>query len=140
MRSCARRVKRVCSTPHFPCCAKAGRIPINSRCGRFVLNDNREFRFVRRSLTLVFRNFSPARCATWIVALVACAQAGAAWSADASAPVAGTRPAVTSLSGGASSAASGAVATDAAAQGNVAELTQMLHDGRIVEMRTTYNG
>ncbi|KVH30798.1 DUF2968 domain-containing protein [Burkholderia cepacia] len=87
---------------------------------------------------MVFRNFSPARCATWIVALAACAQAGTAWSADATAPAAGTRPAVTSLRGDA--AASTAVATDASAQGNVAELTQMLHDGRIVEMRTTYNG
>jgi hypothetical protein len=86
---------------------------------------------------LAFRNFSPARCATWIVALAACAQAGAAWSADATAPVAGTRPAVTSLSG---AAAPAAASTDAATQGNVAELTQMLHDGRIVEMRTTYNG
>ncbi|UVE66162.1 DUF2968 domain-containing protein [Burkholderia pyrrocinia] len=86
---------------------------------------------------MAFRNFSPARCATWIVALAACAQAGAAWSADATAPVAGTRPAVTSLSGDAAPAAS---ASDASAQGNVAELTQMLHDGRIVEMRTTYNG
>ncbi|KVK92282.1 DUF2968 domain-containing protein [Burkholderia cepacia] len=87
---------------------------------------------------MVFRNFSPARCATWIVALAACAQAGTAWSADATAPAAGTRPAVTSLRGDAAS--STAVATDASAQGNVAELTQMLHDGRIVEMRTTYNG
>ncbi|KAF1035822.1 DUF2968 domain-containing protein [Burkholderia sp. Ac-20384] len=87
---------------------------------------------------MAFRNFSPARCATWIVALAACAQAGAAWSADATAPAAGTRPAVTSLRGDA--AASNAAATDASAQGNVAELTQMLHDGRIVEMRTTYNG
>ncbi|WP_175046511.1 DUF2968 domain-containing protein [Burkholderia lata] len=87
---------------------------------------------------MAFRNFSPARCATWIVALAACAQAGAAWSADATAPAAGTRPAVTSLRGDA--AASSAAATDASAQGNVAELTQMLHDGRIVEMRTTYNG
>ncbi|WP_338639114.1 DUF2968 domain-containing protein [Burkholderia pyrrocinia] len=86
---------------------------------------------------MAFRNFSPARCATWIVALAACAQVGAAWSADATAPVAGTRPAVTSLSGDAAPAAS---ASDASAQGNVAELTQMLHDGRIVEMRTTYNG
>ncbi|WP_217588121.1 DUF2968 domain-containing protein [Burkholderia sp. GbtcB21] len=86
---------------------------------------------------MAFRNFSPARCATWIVALAACAQAGAAWSADATAPVAGTRPAVTSLSDDAVPAAS---ASDASAQGNVAELTQMLHDGRIVEMRTTYNG
>ncbi|UXU88767.1 DUF2968 domain-containing protein [Burkholderia sp. S-53] len=86
---------------------------------------------------MAFLNFSPARCATWIVALAACAQAGAAWSADATAPVAGTRPAVTSLSGDAAPAAS---ASDASAQGNVAELTQMLHDGRIVEMRTTYNG
>lgn len=87
---------------------------------------------------MAFRNFSPARCAAWIVALTACAQAGAAWSADATAPAAGTRPAVTSLRGVA--AASNAAATDASAQGNVAELTQMLHDGRIVEMRTTYNG
>ncbi|MCA8062934.1 MULTISPECIES: DUF2968 domain-containing protein [unclassified Burkholderia] len=87
---------------------------------------------------MAFRNFSPARCATWIVALAACAQAGVAWSADATAPTAGTRPAVTSLRG--DTAASATAATDAAAQGNVAELTQMLHDGRIVEMRTTYNG
>jgi len=73
--------------------------------------------------------------------MAACVHAGAAWSADASAPAAGTRPAVTSLSGdGAPAAGSPASATDAAAQGNVAELTQMLQDGRIVEMRTTYNG
>ncbi|AOL03284.1 DUF2968 domain-containing protein [Burkholderia contaminans] len=87
---------------------------------------------------MAFRNFSPARCATWIVALAACTQAGMAWSADATAPAAGTRPAVTSLRGD-PSAISVAV-TDASAQGNVAELTQMLRDGRIVEMRTTYNG
>ncbi|MBN3739780.1 MULTISPECIES: DUF2968 domain-containing protein [Burkholderia] len=86
---------------------------------------------------MAFRNISPARCAAWIVALAACAQAGAAWSADATAPVAGTRPAVTSLSG---AEAPAPAATDATAQGNVAELTRMLHDGRIVEMRTTYNG
>ncbi|WP_269506685.1 DUF2968 domain-containing protein [Burkholderia sp. IMCC1007] len=74
--------------------------------------------------------------------MAACVHAGAAWSADATAPVAGTRPAVTSLSGRAAPAASASSssATDTAAQGNVAELTQMLHDGRIVEMRTTYNG
>jgi len=74
--------------------------------------------------------------------MVACAHAGAAWSADTTAPVAGTRPAVTSLSADAAPAASvsAASATEAATQGNVAELAQMLHDGRIVEMRTTYNG
>ncbi|AFQ48902.1 putative lipoprotein [Burkholderia cepacia GG4] len=72
--------------------------------------------------------------------MVACAYAGAVWSADATAPVAGTRPAVTSLSGNAAPAVSAAAATDATAQGNVAELTQLLHDARIVEMRTTYNG
>ncbi|OXI48316.1 DUF2968 domain-containing protein [Burkholderia aenigmatica] len=87
---------------------------------------------------MAFRNFSPARCATWIVALAACAQAGTAWSADATAPAAGTRPAVTSLRGDV--AATSVAETDTSAQGNVAELTQMLHDGRIVEMRTTYNG
>lgn len=49
---------------------------------------------------------------------------------------------MTSLSGDAAAAApaSAASAPEAGAQGNVAELTQMLHDGRIVEMRTTYNG
>lgn len=49
---------------------------------------------------------------------------------------------MTSLSGdaAAATAASAASAPEAGAQGNVAELTQMLHDGRIVEMRTTYNG
>ncbi|AOJ74840.1 hypothetical protein WJ35_07005 [Burkholderia ubonensis] len=88
---------------------------------------------------MVFRNLSPVRCATWIVAMAACAHAVAAWSADDTAPVAGTRPAVTSLSGDAASATS-PTAADATAQGNVAELTQLLHDGRMVEMRTTYNG
>ncbi|WP_080406131.1 DUF2968 domain-containing protein [Burkholderia ubonensis] len=83
---------------------------------------------------MVFRNLSPVRCATWIVAMAACAHAVAAWSADDTAPVAGTRPAVTSLGGEAAPAA------DGAAQGNVAELTRMLRDGRVVEMRTTYNG
>ncbi len=72
--------------------------------------------------------------------MAACAHTGAAWSADATTPVAGTRPAVTSLRGDAAQAASAASATDASVQGNVAELTQMPHDGRIVEMRTTYNG
>ncbi|KWI59134.1 DUF2968 domain-containing protein [Burkholderia pseudomultivorans] len=86
---------------------------------------------------MAFRDLSPARCATWLVAMAACAHAGAAWSDGATAPVAGTRPAVTSLAG---DAASAVAATDAAAQGNVAELAQMLRDGRIVEMRTTYNG
>jgi hypothetical protein len=50
---------------------------------------------------------------------------------------------VTSLSGDAASAGpatSPTAAADATAQGNVAELTQLLHDGRMVEMRTTYNG
>ncbi|WP_080412579.1 DUF2968 domain-containing protein [Burkholderia ubonensis] len=83
---------------------------------------------------MVFQNLSPVRCATWIVAMAACAHAVEAWSADDTAPVAGTRPAVTSLSGEAAPAAQGA------AQGNVAELTRMLRDGRVVEMRTTYNG
>ncbi|WP_347467714.1 DUF2968 domain-containing protein [Burkholderia stagnalis] len=83
---------------------------------------------------MAFRDISPVRCATWVVAIAACAHAAAAWSADDTAPVAGTRPAVTSLSGDAAPGASGA------AQGNVAELTQMLRDGKVVEMRTTYNG
>lgn len=49
---------------------------------------------------------------------------------------------MTSLSGDAAAVASASAASapEAGAQGNVAELTQMLHDGRIVEMRTTYNG
>ncbi|KVZ34342.1 hypothetical protein WL18_10225 [Burkholderia ubonensis] len=66
--------------------------------------------------------------------MAACAHAVEAWSADDTAPVAGTRPAVTSLSGEAAPAAQGP------AQGNVAELTRMLRDGGVVEMRTTYNG
>ncbi|VVU52117.1 signal peptide protein [Burkholderia anthina] len=71
--------------------------------------------------------------------MAACAYASAAWSADATAPAAGTRPAVTSLSGDAAPA-SASSAADAGTQGNVAELAQMLHGGRLVEMRTTYNG
>ncbi|WP_175720457.1 DUF2968 domain-containing protein [Burkholderia anthina] len=73
--------------------------------------------------------------------MAACAYASAAWSADsaATAPAAGTRPAVTSLSGDAAPA-SASSATDAGTQGDVAELAQMLRGGRLVEMRTTYNG
>jgi hypothetical protein len=88
-------------------------------------------------LLLIIRDSFPARRATWIAALAVCAYAGAAWSADATAPVAGTRPTVTSLSG---DAASGASDANGAAQGSVAELTQMLRDGKVVELRTTYNG
>jgi hypothetical protein len=80
-----------------------------------------------------------------------------------SAPMVGTRPAMSALtpqsvaaalqaaSGGvtaASTAASAAQGSDAQgndaqgndAQGNVAELMQMIHDSQLTELRTTYNG
>ncbi|WP_323118494.1 DUF2968 domain-containing protein [Burkholderia alba] len=74
------------------------------------------------------------------VAACAWAQASAAWADEPAAPVAGTRPAVTALTpdAAASAPASGAAGEDV--QSTVAELMQMLHDGKIVEMRTTYNG
>ena len=61
--------------------------------------------------------------------------AGTALAADSSngvAPVAGSRPVVTDLTPSAD--ASGA------AQGDVAQLAQLLRDGQLTEMRTTYNG
>lgn len=87
---------------------------------------------------MAFRTLSlPARRALCAVAVAACTHAGAVWCADETAPVAGTRPAVTSLSGDAAPASND---PNGDTHGNVAELTQMLRDGKIVEMRTTYNG
>ena len=87
---------------------------------------------------MAFRTLSvPARRAVWAVAVAACTHAGAVWCADETAPVAGTRPAVTSLSGDAAPASND---PNGDTQGNVAELTRMLRDGKVVEMRTTYNG
>lgn len=81
-----------------------------------------------------------ARWAALVVAACACGQAGVAFAGDASAPMAGTRPNVTTLTP--DTAASAALPASAAGdvQGNVAELMQMLRDRKLVEMRTTYNG
>ncbi|WP_354006912.1 DUF2968 domain-containing protein [Burkholderia sp. 572] len=69
----------------------------------------------------------------WTATQFVAGSAFAADSASGEAPVAGSRPAVTSLT----------LARDGAsnsAQGDVAQLTQLLRDGRLTEMRTTYNG
>ncbi|WP_414450166.1 DUF2968 domain-containing protein [Burkholderia sp. 22PA0099] len=57
-------------------------------------------------------------------------------------PVAGTRPDVTTLTpdNGEGAAASSSPDASADAQGNVAEMMQMLRDHQLTEMRTTYNG
>ncbi|MGF6773343.1 hypothetical protein P3T18_005848 [Paraburkholderia sp. GAS199] len=63
---------------------------------------------------------------------------------EEAAPLVGTRPSLSTLTAQPvvdalrSSASAGAVAGDA--QGNVAELMQMIHDGKLSELRTTYNG
>jgi hypothetical protein len=64
-----------------------------------------------------------------------------------SAPVVGTRPAMNTLTPQPVAAALQASATSAPgvaaggdAQGNVAELMQMIHDLQLTELRTTYNG
>lgn len=62
-----------------------------------------------------------------------------------SAPMVGTRPAMSALTpqpvAAALRAASGtATAQGSDAQGNVAELMQMIHDSQLTELRTTYNG
>ncbi|SDG65214.1 DUF2968 domain-containing protein [Paraburkholderia phenazinium] len=69
-----------------------------------------------------------------------------AGSAD-SVPVVGTRPAMNALTPQPVAAALQAVAAPASgvgagsdAQGNVAELMQMIHDSQLTELRTTYNG
>jgi hypothetical protein len=69
------------------------------------------------------------------VAACAGAQAGVSFAADATAPVAGTRPAVTALT-----ADPAAPASAEQPLGSVAELMKLLHDGKLVELRTTYNG
>nr|WP_254608251.1 DUF2968 domain-containing protein [Burkholderia lata] len=69
----------------------------------------------------------------WTAAQFVVGSALAADASDGEAPVAGSRPAVTSLTP-AREEASGS------AQGDVAQLTQLLRDGRLTEMRTTYNG
>ncbi|MET3229911.1 UNVERIFIED_ORG: hypothetical protein ABIC54_002096 [Burkholderia sp. 1263] len=63
---------------------------------------------------------------------------------DEAAPLVGTRPAMNTLTpepvaAALRSAASGTPAA-ADAQGNVAELMQMIHDAKLSELRTTYNG
>jgi hypothetical protein len=67
---------------------------------------------------------------------------------DEAAPMVGTRPAINTLTPqpvadalrNAVSATSAAPATAGDAQGNVAELMQMIHDAKLSELRTTYNG
>lgn len=63
---------------------------------------------------------------------------------DEAAPLVGTRPAMNTLTpepvaAALRSAASGTPAA-ADAQGNVAELMQIIHDAKLSELRTTYNG
>jgi hypothetical protein len=62
-----------------------------------------------------------------------------------SVPMVGTRPAMSALTpqpvAAALQAAAGATSPEAGdAQGNVAELMQMIHDSQLTELRTTYNG
>jgi len=67
---------------------------------------------------------------------------------DEAAPLVGTRPAINTLTlqpvvdplRNAASATSAASPTAGDAQGNVAELMQMIHDAKLSELRTTYNG
>lgn len=66
-----------------------------------------------------------------------------AQESGASAPVVGTRPAMNVLTPQpATSAIQAASNADGGndAQGDVAELMQMIHDSKLVELRTTYNG
>ena len=82
-----------------------------------------------------------------VLAALACATmlAGTASAQDAdqeeAAPVAGERPALDTLDGKAGPAAQQvAPAGDNNAQGNVAQLMQLIRDGQLSELRTTYNG
>ncbi|MFM0228099.1 DUF2968 domain-containing protein [Paraburkholderia dipogonis] len=64
---------------------------------------------------------------------------------DEAAPLVGTRPAINTLTpqpvaDALRNAASATSATAGDAQGNVAELMQMIHDAKLSELRTTYNG
>ncbi len=69
---------------------------------------------------------------------------------DEAAPLVGTRPAMNTLtpqpvvaalrSAASGAAASGTAASAGDAQGNVAELMQMIHDAKLSELRTSYNG
>jgi hypothetical protein len=68
------------------------------------------------------------------------------WTQDGSgelAPVAGSRPSLGSLTpppAGSVPAAADEQASADEGQGNVATLMQLIHDARLVELRTTYNG
>lgn len=64
---------------------------------------------------------------------------------DEAAPLVGTRPAINTLTpqpvaDALRVASAGTVVTAVDAQGNVAELMQMIHDAKLSELRTTYNG
>ncbi|EDZ99802.1 putative exported lipoprotein [Burkholderia sp. H160] len=59
------------------------------------------------------------------------------------APIVGTRPAMSALTAQPATPASGTssgAAADSDVQGYVAELIQMIHDAKLTELRTTYNG
>jgi hypothetical protein len=82
-----------------------------------------------------------------VLAAIACATmlagTASAQSADQgeAAPVAGARPALGTLDGKAGPEAQQvAPAGDNNAQGNVAQLMQLIRDGQLSELRTTYNG
>ncbi|MGA3247736.1 MAG: DUF2968 domain-containing protein [Paraburkholderia sp.] len=76
--------------------------------------------------------------------------AGEGAGSSASTPVVGTRPAMNTLTpqpvaaalqaASGSSGAGGVGDTSGDAQGNVAELMQMIRDSQLTELRTTYNG
>jgi hypothetical protein len=101
------------------------------QCGHSSMRDK-----VRFSLLHKFGRL--AVCATgFALAPFASAIAGDAPSREA--PLAGTRPAVTALTGG-DLAPSMHVRIEGEATGNIAELTGLLRDGQLSEMRTTYNG
>ncbi|MEX3895661.1 DUF2968 domain-containing protein [Paraburkholderia sp. BR10954] len=68
---------------------------------------------------------------------------GLALAQEREAPVVGTRPAISALTAQPATPASGAssgAAADSDVQGYVAELIQMIHDAKLTELRTTYNG
>ncbi|MGF6778041.1 DUF2968 domain-containing protein [Paraburkholderia sp. GAS334] len=65
--------------------------------------------------------------------------AARAQESASSAPVVGTRPAMNALTSQPDPSAQQA-ASGAAGAGDVSELMQMIHDSKLVELRTTYNG
>ncbi|KXU85075.1 hypothetical protein CI15_22605 [Paraburkholderia monticola] len=83
------------------------------------------------------------RCAILLAVMGASLHGVPALAQEREVPVVGKRPAMNAMTAEPAASTSQAASDTAAsreAQGHIAELIQMIHDSKLVELRTTYNG